>query len=165
MQGKAFVFGDNIDTDNIFPTRFGGDATTEQMAKHIFFDFRPGFSDEIKKGDFITAGYNFGCGSYRETAAAGISALGVPLIIARSFARAFYRNAVNNGIWLITLPDLEFKCQEGNVLKADVESGLVINQTTGQQAKGKPLSGIAREIVQAGGATKFFKSKVIYPEI
>ena len=86
------------------------------------------------------------------------------MIIARSFARAFYRNAVTMGIWLITLGETKFHCEDGNQLEVDPRSGGVTNRTTGEQVRGIPLSGMAREIVEAGGATRYFKPKVLYPE-
>ncbi len=164
MEGRAWVFGDDIDTDTMFPNRFSPDPTPEEMAKHVFYDFRPEFAREAKPGDIVVAGYNLGYGSYRETPAVGLRALGIPVIIARSFARAFFRNASNSGIWLITLRDGEFHCQEGERLEVAPRSGLIINQTTGKQFRGTPLSGIARAIVEAGGATRYFKSKVLHPE-
>ena len=162
LQGRAWVFGDNMDTDNIFPTRFGGDPNPQEMAKHAFYDYRPEFSKEAKPGDIIVAGYNFGCGSYRETAATSLKALGINLIIARSFHRAYYRNAINLGIWLITIGDSDFECEDGTIVEADHLSGLVINKKTGQKVTGTPLTGIAAEIVEAGGATSFFRSKVLH---
>lgn len=162
MQGRAWVFGDNIDTDNIFPTRFGGDPNPGEMAKHAFYDYRPEFVKEAKPGDVLVTGYNFGCGSYRETAATSLKALGIDLIIGRSFHRAFYRNATNLGIWLIIIDDLEFPCEEMSVIEADPIKGIVKNLNTGVEITGKPLDGIAAEIVNAGGATKFFKDKVLH---
>jgi 3-isopropylmalate/(R)-2-methylmalate dehydratase small subunit len=163
LQGRAWVFGDNIDTDNIFPTRFGGDPTLQAIASHAYNDFRPEFAQEAKPGDIVVAGVNFGCGSYRETAALCHRALGVPVIVARSFARAFYRNAINNGIWLITTGDSKFDCADGHVLEVDPASGLVVDKDTGQQVHGTPLSGLAADIVAAGGATAYFKPRVLHP--
>ena len=163
MEGKVWVFGDKIDTDNIFPTRFGGDASLEEMAKHIFYDYRPEFAKSVKPGDIIVAGYNFGCGSYRETAAAGLKALGIKIVIARSFARAFYRNAINSGVWLISIRDMDFSCEEGDVFDVEPSLGLITNKVTGKQISGTPLSGIAVNIVEAGGATSYFKPRVLHP--
>jgi 3-isopropylmalate/(R)-2-methylmalate dehydratase small subunit len=164
MEGRAWIFGDNIDTDYMFPARFSPDPTPEEMAKHVFYDMRPEFSREAKPGDIVVAGHNFGYGSYRESPSVGLRALGVQVIIARSFARAFYRNAVTMGIWLITLGEKKFHCEDGHHLEVDSRSGEIINQTTGEQVRGTPLSGMAREIVEAGGATQYFKPKVLYPE-
>lgn len=163
MQGRAWVFGDNIDSDNIFPTRFGGDTTLQEIASHAFYDYRPEFAREAKPGDILVAGHNFGYGSYRETAALSLRVLGFTLMVARSFSRAYYRNAVNNGIWLITVGDAEFDCVDGHILEADPGTGLVVNRGTGQRVQGVPLSGIAAEIVAAGGATAFFKPHVLHP--
>ncbi len=164
MAGRAWVFEDNIDTDNIFPTRFGGDATLEEIGSHAFIDFRPEFGREVRQGDFVVAGYNYACGSYRETAALCVKVLGVRVIIARSFSRAFYRNAINNGLWLITIGDREFDCADGDFLEVDPKLGSVTNKTRGTHVLGTPLSGIAVEIVEADGATNYFKPRVIYPK-
>ncbi|MDI7258638.1 MAG: 3-isopropylmalate dehydratase small subunit [Thermodesulfobacteriota bacterium] len=164
MEGRAWVFGDDIDTDNMFPARFSPDPTPEEMAKHVFYDLRPEFAKEAKPGDIVVAGHNFGYGSYRESPSVGMRALGVRLIIARSFARAFYRNAVTMGIWLVRLGDVEFHCEDGNNLEVDPHSGMITNQATGEQVWGTPLSGIAQEIVESGGATHYFKPRVSYPE-
>jgi 3-isopropylmalate/(R)-2-methylmalate dehydratase small subunit len=163
VSNRAWVFGDNVDTDNIFPTRFGGDATLKEIGSHAFYDFRPDFAPNAKPGDVVVAGYNFACGSYREGAALTIRALGIRTLVGRSFARAFYRNAVNNGLWLVTIGDQEFDCQDGSLLDVNVESGLVTNRTTTKQVTGTPLSGIAVKIVEAGGATKYFKPMVLHP--
>ncbi|NPV69896.1 MAG: 3-isopropylmalate dehydratase [Firmicutes bacterium] len=164
MEGRAWVFGDNVDTDNIFPTRFGGDPTLEDMAKHVFFDFRPEFAKNAKPGDVVVAGHNFGCGSHRETAVLGIKALGIEVIVARSFARAFYRNAINNALRPIIIGDLPFECEDGAILDVDPVSGVITNKSTGIQVRGQPISGIAVKIVEGGGATKFFKNMVVHPE-
>ncbi len=164
MEGRAWVFGDDIDTDNMFPNRFSPDPTPEEMAKHVFYDLRPEFAKEAKPGDIVVAGHNLGYGSYRESPSVGLRALGVQVIIARSFARAFYRNAVTMGIWLITLGETKFHCEDGNHLAVDPRSGVVTNRATGEQVGGTPLSGMALEIVEAGGATRYFKPMVLYPE-
>lgn len=163
MSDRAWVFGNNIDTDTIFPTRFGGDPNLEEMAKHAFYDYRPEFAKTAKPGDIVVAGNNFGSGSYRETAVICLKALGIRAVVARSFPRAFYRNAINNGMWLVTLGDSEFDCQDGNELEVDHNTGLVINKSTGKQVLGTPLTGFAMEIAKAGGATSFFKSQVLHP--
>ena len=163
MEGRIWTFGDNIDTDSIFPTRFGGDPSLEEIAKHAFFDYRPEFAREAEPGDFVVGGYNFGCGSYRETAAICLKALGINVIIARSFSRAFYRNAVNNGLWLITLGDLQFDCADGDVWDVDHVSGTIVDRTREKKISGEPLAGFAVEIVKAGGATKYFLPYVLHP--
>jgi 3-isopropylmalate/(R)-2-methylmalate dehydratase small subunit len=161
---KAWVFGDYINTDNIFPTRFAADPTIEEMAKHVFADLRPEFAKEFKIGDVVIAGHNFGCGSLRETSIFGFKGLGSTVIAAKSFARGFIRNAVNNGIWLITLSDAEFEIEDGDGVFVDHRTGIIHNQRTGAKINGKPLSGLAAKIVEAGGATSYFKDMVQYPK-
>jgi 3-isopropylmalate/(R)-2-methylmalate dehydratase small subunit len=107
-----------------FSDRFRRRSSLEEIAKHAFYDFRPEFAKEVRHGDFVVAGVNFGCGSYRETAAICLKALGVEVVIARSFSRAFFRNAVNNGLWLITLGDAQFDFNDGDVVDVDREKGI-----------------------------------------
>lgn len=164
MKGKVWVFGDNIDTDNIFPTRFGADPTPEVMGTHVFIDFRPDFNREAKNGDVVFAGYNFGYGSYRETAATGLRARGIKTIVARSFARAYYRNAINLGMMPLVIGDQEVDIQDGDTIDVDNTTGVVINMRTGKQYQCKVPSGLEANIVNAGGATEFFKSAVCYPK-
>jgi 3-isopropylmalate/(R)-2-methylmalate dehydratase small subunit len=117
----------------------------------------------VKPGDVVVAGHNFACGSYRETAALCLKVRGIRVVVARSFSRAFFRNAINNGLWLITIGDKEFDCQDGAILEVDPKSGMITNKTTGKKVSGTPLSGIAVEIVEADGATNYFKPMVLHP--
>jgi 3-isopropylmalate/(R)-2-methylmalate dehydratase small subunit len=162
--GRAWVFGDEINTDNIFPTRFAADPTVEDMAKHVFADIRPAFAKEFRKGDIIVVGHNFGCGSLRETSIFGFKGLGSTVIVAKSFARGFIRNAVNNGIWLITLGDTPIDIEDGDMLSVDSRSGIIQNKRTGNMVTGMPLSGLAAKIVEGGGTTSYFKNMVQYPK-
>src|SRR5665648_365981 len=119
MEGNVWIFGDNIDTDNIFPTRFGGDPNPEVMGTHVFIDYRPDFNENAKVGVILLAGYNFGYGSYRETAATSLRARGINVIIARSYSRAYFRNAVNLGMLPLVINDVEWDLIEGDTINVD----------------------------------------------
>jgi len=163
LEGKAWVFGNDVNTDNISPTRYAGDAVIEDMARHVFADVRPEFAPGFKPGDIVFGGYNFGCGSFREIAVRGFKGLKVGAIVCRSFARSFIRNAVNMGVWLIDIGDAEFEVADGDILDADVHTGTVYNKRTGKSVQGKPFTGVAAGIAEAGGAPVYFKPMVKYP--
>ena len=163
LEGRVWLFGDDVNTDNISPTRYAADASIEENAAHTFADVRPEFAPNCKPGDYVVAGYNFGCGSLREFAVRGFKGLNVGGIIARSFARGFIRNAINMGVWLIIIGDAEFDVEDGDILEADVKTGFIINKRTGQSVQGKPFTGLGADILEAGGAPSYFKSMVVYP--
>jgi 3-isopropylmalate/(R)-2-methylmalate dehydratase small subunit len=160
----VWIFGDNIDTDNIFPTRFGADPTPQVMGTHVFIDHRPDFNQNAKEGDFVLAGHNFGYGSYRETAATGLRGRGIRVVIARSFARAYYRNAINLGMYPLIIGDVDFDFTDGDRIGVDPETGVVINLRTHKQYRCVVPSGLGLDIIKAGGATEYFKPMVQYPE-
>jgi 3-isopropylmalate dehydratase small subunit len=162
LAGNVWIMGDNVDTDNIFPTRFGADASPKEMGTHVFIDFRSDFNQNAKKGDILLAGYNFGYGSYRETAVTGLWARGINVIIARSFARAYYRNAVNLGVYPLIFESEAWDFIEGDMARVNVESGLLLNERTGSQYQCLVPKGLEAGIIQAGGATKYFEKMVIY---
>lgn len=163
MEGNVWIFGDNVDTDNIFPTRFGADPNPQVMATHVFIDYRPDFNQNAKEGDVVLAGYNFGYGSYRETAATGLRARGIKVVIARSFARAYYRNAVNLGMYPLVIGDIEWDFAEGDPVSVDPEAGTLLNKRTGKQYICTVPTGLESSIIKAGGATEYYKPMVQYP--
>jgi len=163
MEGKAWVFGNDVNTDNISPTRFAAAASIEESAAGTFADVRPEFAASCKPGDYVVAGWNFGCGSLREFAVRGFKGLKVGGIIARSFARGFIRNAINTGVWLIVIDDAVFDVRDGDILEADVRAGTVTNRRTGESVQGKPFTGLGADIVEAGGAPGYFKPMVVHP--
>ena len=161
-EGRAWLFGDNVDTDNIFPTRFGADATPQEMGTHVFIDFRPDFNREAREGDIVVAGWNFGYGSYRETAATGLRARGIQVIVARSFARAYYRNAVNLGMFPLSIGEAELDFAEGDAAAVDLEAGTLTNRRTGSVVACIVPGGLEAEIIRAGGATSYFRPLVVH---
>ena len=149
---KAHVYKrDHINTDEIIPARYLNTDDPAELAKHCLEDLDKDFVNKVKKGDIIVAGEDFGCGSSREHAVWAIRAAGVQTVIAKSFARIFYRNAINNGFYLIESPDAIEKINDGDELDIDFKNGLIKNETTGIDIKFAPLPDFALEIINAGG--------------
>jgi 3-isopropylmalate/(R)-2-methylmalate dehydratase small subunit len=149
---KAHVYNrDHINTDEIIPARYLNTDDRAELAKHCLEDLDPGFVNKVKKGDIIVAGEDFGCGSSREHAVWAIRGAGVQTVIAKSFARIFYRNAINNGFYIIELPKQIEKINDGDKLGVDYKQGLIKNETAGIDIKFNPLPGFALEIIEAGG--------------
>ena len=132
-QGKVWKYADNVDTDVIIPARYLNTASHEELAKHCMEDIDETFAKEVKKSDIIIAGENFGCGSSREHAPIAIKASGISLVIAKSFARIFYRNAINIGLPILEHPTLSDECSKNDIIEFDLSTGIVINKTTGKQ--------------------------------
>jgi len=149
---KAHIYKrDHINTDEIIPARYLNTDDRTELAKHCLEDLDAGFVKKAKPGDIIVAGEDFGCGSSREHAVWAITAAGVQTVIAKSFARIFYRNAINNGFYIIESPDATEKITDGDELKIDYKAGLIKNKTAGIDIKFNPLPDFALEIIEAGG--------------
>ena len=142
---------DHINTDEIIPARYLNTDDRAELARHCLEDLDRDFVKKVQKGDVIVAGEDFGCGSSREHAVWAIHGAGVQTVIAKSFARIFYRNAINNGFYLIESPDAPDKINDGDELEIDFKTGLIRDQTTGIDIKFNPLPGFALEIIEAGG--------------
>jgi 3-isopropylmalate/(R)-2-methylmalate dehydratase small subunit len=156
INGKAWKFGDDISTDHIIPGRFYHlRSNLEELTKHVFDDIAPGFSGKISKGDVIVAGKNFGLGSSREHAPLTIKMAGIDAIVAESFARIFYRNAINVGLAAIICPALDIG--EGNQLEIKLDEGILIDKTTGKEKHFPPLPAIMRDILKEGGLDHYIK--------
>jgi 3-isopropylmalate/(R)-2-methylmalate dehydratase small subunit len=156
IKGKAWKFGDDISTDHIIPGRFYHlRSNLEELTKHVFDDITSGFSRKITKGDVIVAGKNFGLGSSREHAPLTIKMAGIDAIVASSFARIFYRNAINVGLAAIICPvdDVE----EGSRLEIRVDEGVLIDKTTGKEKRFSPLPAIMRDILDEGGLDNYIR--------
>jgi 3-isopropylmalate/(R)-2-methylmalate dehydratase small subunit len=150
LKGKVWKFGDNISTDHIIPGRFYHlRSNLEELKKHVFEDISPGFCKKVKKGDIIVGGKNFGLGSSREHAPLIIKMAGIDAIIATSFARIFYRNAINVGLAAIICNTDGIN--EGDSLEIRVDDGMLVNKTTGDEKSFSPLSSIMRTILNEGG--------------
>ncbi|MBZ4652993.1 MAG: leuD [Peptococcaceae bacterium] len=157
VTGKAFVFGHNIDTDQIYPGRYLELVDPQEIASHCMEGADPTLVQRFTPGDIIVAGRNFGCGSSREHAAITLLHAGVGAVVAESFARIFYRNAINLGITLLVCPEITKEVNEGDILEVNLGEGLVINKTTGKTIKGEKLSDYALEILAHGGIKPLFR--------
>jgi len=157
---KAHVYKrDHINTDEIIPARYLNTDDQKELAKHCLEDLDVKFVKKVKPGDVIVAGENFGCGSSREHAVWAIRGAGVQTVIAKSFARIFYRNAINCGFYLIESPEALEKINDGDKLEIDYKAGLIKNKTTGADIDFKPLPDFALEIIEAGGLLEHIKKK------
>ncbi len=151
MTGNMHVFGNNIDTDQIYPGQYLDITDHEQMAAHCLEGASERFAREFQKGDIIVAGTNFGCGSSRENAAIALKVRGVACVVARSFARIFFRNAINLGLPLIVCPGIEALAAQGEPLTVDLEQGKAVSPATGREAETEPISEYAMKILEMGG--------------
>lgn len=149
--GNIIKYGDNIDTDVIIPARYLNTSDHKELAAHCMEDLDKTFISRVKPGDMITAGWNFGCGSSREHAPIAIKESGVSLVIARSFARIFYRNAINIGLAIVECPDAVDSISEGDRVEADLDNGIIRNLTTGAEFKTEPFPEFIQNIIENGG--------------
>ncbi len=159
LPSNVWKFGDDIDTDAIIPGKYLTINKPEELAKHAFEGVRPEFARGIKEGDIIVAGFNFGCGSSREHAPLALKGAKVKCIIAKSFARIFFRNAINIGLPLLECPDTD-KIEEEDNIEVDFESGIITNNTKNQTYQATPLPDFVRGIVEAGGLIGFARELV-----
>ena len=157
IKGNAFIFGHNIDTDQIYPGRYLELVNPKEIAAHCMEGADPTFAARMNAGDIIVGGKNFGCGSSREHAPIALVNAGVGAVIADSFARIFYRNAVNLGLPLLICKGVMEKVNEGDVLEINLKEGKVSNISTGKSFTGEQLSDYALEILSSGGIKPLFK--------
>ena len=158
VKGKIHKFGDNIDTDVIIPARYLNTADHGELAKHCMEDIDKDFVNKVNKGDIIAAGYNFGCGSSREHAPIAIKAAGVSCVIASTFARIFYRNAINIGLPILECPEAAKDIKEGDEIEVDFDSGVINNLTTGKSYNAEPFPEFIKDIISAGGLLNSLKA-------
>lgn len=156
MQGKVWKFKDNIDTDLIIPARYLNTHDPVELAKHCMEDADPSFATNVSKGDFIVAGENFGCGSSREHAPVAIKAAGVSAVIAKSFARIFFRNAINIGLPILEIKETD-EIKEGDLLDIDLKSGTIKDTTSGKTFKAEPFPPFMQKLIDAGGLINYVK--------
>lgn len=159
LKGKAFVYGPNIDTDQIYPGRFLDLTDPDQVGKHAMEGADPHFVKEVQPGDLIVAATNFGCGSSREHAAVTLKAAGIGAILADSYGRIFYRNAINLGVPLIVCPGISQKVKRGDSLSLDITTGTVTNETNGVSLQAQPLSEYVMNILASGGIKPLIKQQ------
>jgi len=162
IRGKVWKFGDNVDTDQIIPARYLNTADPHELAQHVMEDSEhPNFAKEHQEGDIILGGKNFGCGSSREHAPIAIKYAGVPVVVAKSFARIFYRNAINIGLPIVEAPeDFVDKTEHGDEIEVDLERGVIKNLTKGIEAKFKAIPPEVAKILNAGGLMNYAKEKL-----
>ena len=157
LQGKVWRYGDNVDTDVIIPARYLNISNIDELAKHCMEDIDTTFEAAVQKGDIMVAGRNFGCGSSREHAPAVIKAKGISCVVAASFARIFYRNAINIGLPLLEVGDAVERIAAGDELSIDIASGVVSNLTNDAQLQAEPLPEFVAAIAACGGLINFVK--------
>ena len=149
--GKAFVFGDDINTDVILPGAYLNVTDPKELASHCMESEDPDFVKNARPGDIMVAGNNFGCGSSREHAPIAIKESGISLVIAKSFARIFYRNSINIGLAILECPEAAEAIEEGHEVEADLDNGIILDKTTGAKFDTKPFPEFIQKIIQNGG--------------
>lgn len=159
-EGKAFRYGRDIDTDVIIPARYLNTSDPQELAKHCMEDLDTTFVERVQPGDIIVAEENFGCGSSREHAPIAIKAAGVDVVIAKSFARIFYRNSINTGLAIMECPEAVDAINEGDEVKVDTETGTITDVTTGKEFKAQPFPPFLTEIIEKGGLVNRWKEKL-----
>ena len=159
FKGKVWVLGDDIDTDIIIPTEYLALPTVEDMKQYGFSPLRPELAGQIGEGDIIVAGSNFGCGSSREHAPLCLKTAGVSCVIAETFARIFYRNAINIGLPIIECPEAAKAIEAGDEVEIDFDSGKICDRTKGTEFQGQPFPEFMQKLIAAGGLVKYTNSK------
>ena len=154
VQGRVFKYGNDVDTDVIIPARYLNTTSETELASHCMEDIDKSFVTEVKAGDVIVAGDNFGCGSSREHAPIAIKASGVALVIANSFARIFYRNSINIGLPILECPAAVAAIKKGDTVSCELADGTIKNETTGEVFKAEPFPPFIQEIIKDGGLIK-----------
>lgn len=155
-EGRAHVVGDNVDTDRIIPGKYTKTLDTSELASHLLEDYDPTLVGRLDPGDILAAGENFGCGSSREQAPIAIKAAGISCVVARSFARIFFRNAINVGLPVIEVPDLEVS--DRSQLRVDVRAGKVVDLATGREFEGTRMPPVMSQILAAGGLQAYLQA-------
>ncbi len=160
MKGKAHIFGDDIDTDAIIPARYLITSDPDELAKHVMEDADPDFPSKMQRGDLIVAQKNFGCGSSREHAPIAIKGAGISCVIARSFARIFYRNAFNMGLPIFESDEAADKVSAGDEIEVDMDSGVIKNLTKNEEYRAAPIPPFMQELIRSGGLMESVRKKI-----
>ena len=156
-QGTVFKYPDNVDTDVIIPARYLNSQDAAELARHCMEDIDPDFVNKVKPGDIMVGGWNFGCGSSREHAPLVIKTSGTACVIAKSFARIFYRNAINIGLPILECPAASEAISEGDVVAIDFDTGVITDETTGQTFQAAPFPPFIQNIIAKGGLMNSLK--------
>jgi 3-isopropylmalate/(R)-2-methylmalate dehydratase small subunit len=159
LRGNAWTFGRDIDTDLIIPARYLNMKTAEELAAHVMEDADPTFAGRVRPGDMVVAKENFGCGSSREHAPIALKGAGVSVVIAKSFARIFYRNSFNTGLPILVAPEAAEGIKQGDELTVDLATGEIDDLTSGVKYQAQPLPPFMRELVEAGGLLPYLKQR------
>lgn len=159
MRGKVWRFGDHVDTDVIIPARYLNAPEPSELAKHCMEDIDASFAGAVQAGDIMVGGWNFGCGSSREHAPVAIQASGISCVIAASFARIFYRNAINIGFPILECPEASEAIKAGDIVSVDTETGKIYDETTGETFEAKPFPPFIQNIIESGGLLTYLKGK------
>ncbi|MBI5741372.1 MAG: 3-isopropylmalate dehydratase small subunit [Nitrospirae bacterium] len=160
LKGRVWKFGDNIDTDAIIPARYLNTSDPAELAKHVMEDADRDFPSKVKAGDLIVADANFGCGSSREHAPIAIKAAGVQAVVAKSFARIFYRNAFNIGLPIFESDEASGKIQEGDQIEIDADRGVIRNVSRSEEYAAKPIPPFMQELISAGGLIEWTRRRL-----
>ena len=160
LEGRAWKYGDNVDTDAIIPARYLNVSTPEELAVHCMEDIDPSFAGAVQPGDVVLAGENFGCGSSREHAPLALKGAGVSCVVARSFARIFFRNAINVGLPILECPAAVDGAEQGHRLEVALETGEVRDLTTGHTHQAEPYPPFMMEIIDAGGLVPYTRQRI-----
>ena len=160
FNGTVIKYGRDIDTDVIIAARYLNTSDPKELAKHCMQDLDPTFVERVKPGDIMVAEENFGCGSSREHAPICIKAAGIGCVIAKSFARIFYRNAINTGLAILECPEAVDGISEGDTVSVDADAGTITDETTGQRWQAQPFPPFIKEIIEAGGLVARTKNKM-----
>ncbi len=161
FNGKAIKYGDNVDTDVIIPARYLNTSDKKELASHCMEDIDKDFTKKVAVGDIMVAGSNFGCGSSREHAPIAIKESGISLVIAKSFARIFYRNSINIGLAILECDEAVENISEGDKVEADLDNGVIYNRTTSKEFKTKPFPEFVQKIISCGGLVEAIRLGLI----
>lgn len=159
MRGKVWKYGNNIDTDVIIPARYLNDPDPKALASHCMCDIDESFAGKVQQGDIMVGGSNFGCGSSREHAPVSIQASGISCVIAASFARIFYRNAINIGFPILECPEAAEAVRAGDIVSVDTKTGVITNESTGESFQAKPFPEFIENIIEKGGLLPYLADK------
>ncbi len=159
-KGSVFKYGDNVDTDVIIPARYLNSSDPAELASHCMEDIDKDFIGKVHKGDIIVARKNFGCGSSREHAPIAIKAAGVSCVIAETFARIFYRNAINIGLPIVECAQASREIEAGDEVEVDFDSGIIYDRTKGTQYQGQPFPEFMQKIIAQGGLMNYINSQM-----
>ena len=159
IRGKAWKFGDHVDTDVIIPARYLNTTVPAELAKHCMEDIDASFAGSVQPGEVMIGGWNFGCGSSREHAPVAIQASGISCVIAASFARIFYRNSINIGFPILECPEASAAINAGDIVTVDTKTGRITDETTGEVFEARPFPPFIENIIEKGGLLNYLREK------